>query len=30
MDLKRIKTKIRKGEISSIDEFQRDLLLIFW
>jgi bromodomain-containing protein 8 len=30
MDLKRIKTKIRKGEILSIDEFQRDLLLIFW
>jgi hypothetical protein len=30
MDLKKIKTKIRKGEISTIDEFQRDLWLIFW
>lgn len=30
MDLKKIKAKIRKGEISTIDEFQRDLWLIFW
>ncbi|GHJ86271.1 hypothetical protein NliqN6_2673 [Naganishia liquefaciens] len=29
MDLKKIKAKIRKGEISTIDEFQRDLWLIF-
>ncbi|KAJ9097547.1 hypothetical protein QFC19_006721 [Naganishia cerealis] len=29
MDLKKIKSKIKKGEITSIDEFQRDLWLVF-
>lgn len=29
MDLKTIRSKIRDGSISSIDEFERDLLLMF-
>ena len=29
MDLKKIRQRIKDGEISSIDEFERDLLLLF-
>ena len=30
MDLKKIKANIKSGAIRSIDDFERDLWLIFW
>jgi hypothetical protein len=30
MDLKKIKANIKNGTIRTIDDFQRDLYLMFW